>query len=157
MFRIAWNKPVDNLTHLTISKAKNFSTESGLSLLVALLEGEVDGGPPPADLLGHLDNGVVGELGLDLHNDLYFIIISLNDELFRIYLVPFLLVEQEVGRHGLLGRVGVLHRLLRPLLHLPAQPLDAVLTGVLLALDECGAEGGDLDRTSRRYPKAAQH
>ena len=79
-------------------------------------------------------------------------IILINDKLFSIYPVPLLAVEQEVGRHRLLGRVGVLHRLLRPLLHLPAQPLDAVLTGVLLALDECGADRGDLDRTTRRYP-----
>ena len=45
------------------------SIESGLSLFVALLEGEVDGGPPPADLLGHLDDGVVGKLRLDLYNN----------------------------------------------------------------------------------------
>ena len=55
------------------------SIESGLSLFVALLEGEVDGGPPPADLLGHLDDGVVGKLRLDLHKDLYFIIILQGD------------------------------------------------------------------------------
>ncbi len=63
-----------------------------VALLVALLDGRVDGGPAPAELFGHFGDAVVGEL--------------------RFHLKALLLREEEVGGEGFLGCVRVLHGLL---------------------------------------------